>query len=220
MNGPIGHFRIREDAIVIVVDVSIVGDFVLVRVRQVRRRANHPHARRDRRAVGIEGVVDAVSVLVAVRGRRSCEVSRSVQIRVVPLGVIGHAIVVGIHLEIVGDGVLVTVEAHRRTHLAAFRGIGNTVSVGVQVTIVHHSVQVGILGRSRRADDGLARARLGAIRVERVVDAVSVGVDVDRRDVGHAVHVSVVPLDGVTDGVAVGVERQMVGGIDAIGIRW
>ncbi len=98
------------------------------------------------------------------------------------------------------------------------------VRIAADLKPVRSAIAIGVLGDGQGARDRRTSARApGArrtVRVERVVDAVSVRVVVERGHIGRFVAVGVEGFVGVQDPVPVRVEVEEVGRTCPIGVRW
>ena len=113
-------------AVSVVVGVDVVGIGVVIVVGQGRCGAA---------VVGVPGVVEAVAIGV---GAGRCDVCSAVAFYVIGLDGVGHAIAVGVGLEVVRSGIAVGVVR------ALGRG-GNAVAVIVDVEVVGDPVAVGVV---------------------------------------------------------------------------
>ncbi len=170
----------RGHTVAVVVLVAPVADPVPIRVLKRRVRPGV--------AAGTDSVLVGVvePVRVGIRPRRH-RVGEPVVVRVVPLGGVRHVVVVGVEVEVVGEGVAVGVGQLDRGAAA------------VRVVRVVEPVAVGVDSRGR--DVGALDLRLDvvddavAVRVDVVVvrESVAVGVDGSAAllDVGDPVAVAV-----------------------------
>ena len=215
------------DAVVIAVRIDHVGDAVPVAV------------------AGCEGVVYAVAIGVVA----ACEVDiqriiDAVQIAVVArqrrqvggFDGIGHTVVVGVGVEVVGGAIVVAVLRFECVVDAVEVDIAAAGGVGVDGVV--DAVDIGVTAAERWQGalfDAVGNAIVIGVAVLKVGQTVQIGVGVALDDVGNAVVVSVAVqvvgqavavgiggLEGVVDAVAVGVdaagEVHINGVVDAIAV--